>query len=112
MSRKNAEKRIKEMRKADKQFDDLVTLIEIGMEQFIKTKEDKKSYYAKEITSYRVNFKVRAIPITFEQKECLLRYLKHKYLKFVRGDYFVLKKCWFSKQYRIKSYEIHYDPMI
>lgn len=112
MYRKDAEKKIKEMRKADKQFNDLVTLIETGIEQFIKSKHDKRSFYSKDTTAYKVNIKVKAIPITFEQKEYLLSYLNDKYIKFVRGDYFDLKKCWFSKQYRIKSYEIHYDPMI
>lgn len=112
MHRADVEKKIKMMRKADKQFDDLVTLIEIGIEQFITSNQDKKSFYPKDIDDYRVNIKVKAIPITFEQKKHLLSYLKNKYIKFVRGDYFDLKKCWFSNQYRIKSHEIHCDPMI
>lgn len=99
-----ASEEINKLRSNDKDFNDLVSEIESELDKFISEKNSSKSFSPTSSTDVYINITVRAIPITGNQQKILLQYLSYKYLRSVKGYNLTLKKCLFSKKYRIISY--------
>lgn len=102
------EAKMRELRKGDEAFDTLVNEITCKIEQEIKERNAKKSFYPTGSNDYKVRIKVKAVPITKEEKTCLLRFLENHYSKKVLGNVFTLEKCWFSEQYEVRSKSFSY----
>lgn len=98
-----SQEEMRKLRKANKEFDGMVGEITQRIEQQIEEKNSNRSFRPKNSKDYRIHMKVKAVPITKDEKRCLLRYLSEKYSAEVAGWYFSLKKCWFSEEYLIKS---------
>lgn len=105
--------KINALRKADSDFDRLVSEIDKKIENFISGIDSSKSFNPVPASSTLLKIFVTAIPFTAEEKKCLLSYLEKKYhnsnSNLVGGDYFDIDKCWFSNRYCIKTRYYHYD---
>lgn len=106
------EKRVKsgmeELRKQDEAFDSMVKEITYKIEEQIKERNAEKSFNPKSSTDYQIQIKVKAVPISKEQKQYLLEFLKYQYISRVAGEYFTLKKCLFSEQYNVRTHYYNY----
>lgn len=105
--------KINSLRKANKDFDSLVSEIDAKIEIFISEINSSRSFNPVPASSCRLKIYVIAIPFTAEEKKCLIEYLDKKYLeypqKLVGGNYFDIKKRLFSNQYCIRTKYYHYD---
>lgn len=95
---------LRKLQEEDAGFDGLVTEIVSKLEQQIETRNEQKSFYPTDSRDQRICIKVKAVPITKKEKDCLVKYLNATYLSRVAGDYFVIEKCRFTKKYRVESY--------
>ena len=107
------ESKFRQMREEDKKFDNFVIAIDIAICSSIlrqqKRKINKKYFSSKR---YKIRIKVDGIPITEEQKKYIMEYLTSHYIKYVKGDFFIIEKCWFSNKYQIKDWKIPKDLVI
>ena len=87
---KKITKKIKKFRKQYYYFDLLVSEIESNIEIFINKKNCPK-FNPTSSKKYRLHIWVKAIPITTEEKETLLKYLEIKYLSNISGNYLEIK---------------------
>ena len=106
------EQRINEARKHNPEFDKLVTLCENGISDWIdkvNAKNDLPSKVPKApILPCNKTIKKIIIPslrISPNETSILLKYLKYKYIKgkLVGGDYFCIKKCFFSSNLHLST---------
>lgn len=95
--------KINSLREADKDFDTLVSEIDTKIENFISEINNSKSFNPVQASSCNLKIFVTAIPFTAEEKQCLLEYLKEKYIDSnkIGGWRFEIQKCLFSNRYRI-----------
>lgn len=100
---------LKNLRSFNKDFDNLISEIDTKFKDFISTRNKERSFNPKGPSECKINIKVSAVPLTSEEKHCLLDYLEYKYLfsHSVGGAAFHFRKCIFSTKYQIKSY--YYD---
>ncbi len=95
--------RFRQMREEDEQFNNFVTTVETAISSYILKKQQKQSFSQK---GYKIRIKVDRVPITEEQEAYLMQYLTFNYIKYAKGHFFILKKCWFSNKYLIKDLRI------
>lgn len=101
--RTETERKMAAFRKENEEFDSLVAEITQKIEKQIEETSNIRSFNPKDSRYYKVHMKVKAVPITLEEKKCLLQYLNEKYINKVAGHYFELKKCWLSEQYLVRT---------
>lgn len=103
--------KIDSLREADKDFDTLVSEIDTKIENFISEINNSKSFNPAPASSCTLKIFVTAIPFTAEEKQCLLKYLKKKYIDSnkIGGWCFEIKKCFFSNRYRIITNGLYLD---
>jgi len=102
--------RMVKLRKKDKEFDELVTEICSKIGSQIMKRNTEKTFQGRGSCYYEIRIKVNAVPMTGEQKRCLVKYLNDRYIENVAGDYFTIEKCWFSKRYLVKTHYLNYYP--
>lgn len=95
-------------RKEDEAFDSLVKEITDKIEEQIREKNAEKSFNPKSSNDYKIRIKVKAVPISKEEMDYLLNFLRMQYISKVAGDRFALRKCLFSEQYYVRS-KSYYD---
>ena len=81
------------LRSKDLVFDEIVYIIKMKLDE----KRKRKKWY-----DYNVNIYIPLFPLTFEQKNTLEMYLDEIYSSCF-GKHLVMKKCKFSKRYKISS---------
>lgn len=96
-------KKISNLRTANKDFDSLVSEIDLKMNQLISERNSSKSFNPKYSNELPIKITVNAVPLTADEKFDLLTYLRVKYIRYVKGDHFTLEKCLFSNKYRLYS---------
>lgn len=98
------------IRAFNKEFNDLITEIDSKINKFISDK-NAAAFRPKRAINCFLKAKVNAVPITADQKDCIIEYIERKYIPSVAGNYIIFKKCAFTKQYLIISTDtkIQYD---
>lgn len=97
--------KIADLRKADKDFDTLVSEIDTAIENSISKINNSKSFNPVPASSCLLKVYVTAIPFTAEEKANLLNYLREKYISpsKIDGHKFKITKCRFSNRYQITT---------
>ncbi len=107
------ESKFRQMREEDKKFDSFVIAAETAILSSILRQQQRqmnKKYFSSK--RYKIRTKVDGIPITKEQKKYIMKYLTSHYIKYVDGDFFIIRKCWFCNKYQIKDWKIPKDLVI
>lgn len=100
---KSIKRGMEELRKKDEAFDGLVSEITTKIEKQIEERNAEKSFNPKSSTDYEVRIKVKAVPMSKEEKDYLLNFLRIQYSSKVAGNHFTMRKCLLSEQYCVRS---------
>lgn len=104
--KKQNDEKMQELRQKSAEFDGLVTEIISKLDQQIEERNvlnTIRSYRPQRVGKSPAYIKVKAVPVTWEEMDCLEKYLDDKYLDHFTGHYFRIDKCILINKYRIKS---------
>lgn len=99
---------MKELRKKDVVFDEMVRIIENKIEEQIQVYNDTKTTKADYVGKTYIKVFVPAFPMTPDQRITLKEFLNNKYLKRILGNYIEIRNCIFFKKYKIQSKSYSY----